>query len=287
MLEKRMGALALALACAAPADAETRLVAQAPQLYFVPAAAQESVQLHKGDYVMRAPLKWAKAAILDGSVEVKVDERVKRFERGEILPAATLQFDDPRFNGAAAFCTPREAAERKLDAFGGFGGGLLARALVKSSTDAQFCLIDGDGDGRAEHQVLVSAGSAAARTPTAIAPLPYRVAENVPVSRADDEVRLLFRGKALATTSPGFELEIVQQGKKRVFSSISLGHGRATDKFTYVSSKAGWPRSVEIFGATFAVTAYDPKAELVTISWPQSAAPAPIIISDGIRYYGR
>jgi hypothetical protein len=230
---------------------------------------------------------WSEAALVEQSRTVTVGGRSITFSPSTYLPRATLRFEGAMWD-AQGYCTPRVAAERGVDRGSLTGlllGPKLARSLVKSETDAQACLVDTDADGRFDQVALVNAGSAS--DVARIEPVSFRVREMAPIG-SQDEVRIRYRGFAVATTSPMLELELVQQGRKRAFDRLSVGNGaqrRTFDHITFVSSKKGWPVAVEILGLTLSVSGVDPATKAMSVEWTKNAAGLRrVVIPDDVKY---
>ena len=259
---------------------------QSPQL-FIPASGTGGEATYKvGDYVLRVPLVWARAAILTEGVTVTAGDRTETLAAGMALPDEILLEAEESKTFFTAFCTPRKAAERGLD--GGLGGALfggsLTRSLVRSATDAQFCLVDSDSDGKFDKSMLVGAGWGEVRTPRAITPVGFERRANVPIS-AEDEVRIQLR--AVGKSQVGFRLEIVQQGNKRAFQYIGGSNGVIATRDNWIGTKKGLPQFGEIYGAEFEITAFDRAARTVTIRWLPVPRDRAMAIPDGfvIHWY--
>jgi hypothetical protein len=185
-----------------------------------------------------------------------------------------------------AYCTPRHAAERKAD--GGMlgamlGGGSLWRGLIKSATDRQYCLIDSDDDGMADHSVELNAGSPAARTPVAIAPVRLDRDKMIPISDNDDHVQIKLNQVSSKGKSASFRIEVIQQGNGRVFDSIGDTH-----RITWVEAKHGLPARINVFETKFDVVSIDGASRTIVVKWPDDVdSKETVPITDGLRVYTR
>lgn len=202
--------------------------------------------------------------------------------QGVMLTIAATHHDE------MAYCTPRNAAERKAD--GGvlgamLGGGSLWRGMIRSATDRQYCLIDSDDDGMADHSVELNAGSPAARTPVAIAPVKLNRDKLIPISDDDDHVLIKVDGVSSNGKAVRFRLEVIQQGKGRVFTSIG-----STNRLTWVKADHGLPARASIFETKFDVVSIDGANHTAVITWPTDVDLKEVVpIEDGlhvnIRWY--
>ncbi|MBV9529170.1 hypothetical protein, partial [Sphingomonas sp.] len=192
------------------------------------------------------------------------------------------QFSNPAFAGARAFCVPRLADPNVRGGF--LLGNLLGGALARSLTDGQFCIIDRDGDGLADHSVLVNAGSAAEREPQPIQATPYAIAPAALVSEGD-AVRFVYRGGP-----DSFEFQIVEQGHTRLFQTFEVrdaaGRGQRFDRWLRARKLDGDVYSVEAPGLAFTVSGYDPASKSVLVEWQRTIRARILPIPDTVRVGG-
>ncbi len=256
---------------------------QSPQVYLPNSMPRGEQTVKVGDEIAVLPLVYTRAATIDRTIEVSAGGRRQVIAAGTVLPAEFLLDSQNGTDGVVAYCTPRKASERKVDKGMGaalFGGSLI-RGIIRSATDAQFCLADRDHDGRAEVSMLVGNGWGPERAPKAIDPVPMTVANDVRVSANDDAVRIVFTGGG--KSGPSFKFAVIQQGSSRGFTTF--GGERAVSS---VSGKHGWPQRASIASAVFVVTGYDPVARTVTIKWPDDVqADERIEVEDGLHYVVR
>jgi hypothetical protein len=258
------------------AGAETRLLEVPTRYLVIPPSAAQSKHLKEGDAVLDVPLRWRSAAVLSRAVQIAADDRREDLKQGQALVETRLQFDDPKFAQAAAFCVPRLANPlRKSPWLGSPLGSLFARSI----TDGQFCLIDVDRDGTADHSVLVNAGSPAARAPSPIDGIPYVLTPDAPVSEGDS-FKISYGGGSY------FDMEITQQGKPRRFDTLAFKSASGRAKFNNPLRVLKMPDGsvrVPAPGITFTVRNYDKASKTIDIDWP--AVPQPVIlpIPDDVR----
>lgn len=281
--------VAAAYLCAAPLSALAQQDRdQSPQL-FLPNATPRGDQTYKvGEYILRAPILWYRAAIVRQEIVVTAGDRTQTLTVGTALPEEQLLTAENSGQFFTAYCTPRKASERLFEGDQSVAGRLLA-GLVKSTTDAQFCLVDRDKDGRFDESLLVGSGWGELRTPAAITPTPYEIATDVPIS-PQDEVRIKFAGRPGA--GPLFILEIIQQGRPRRFDFISSG-GRYTavaNRENRIMLGIEQPQRETIYGAEFIIIDYNREEKTVGLRWPADVnARLHMQIPDGMStpYTGR
>ena len=278
MQSLRFTVLAAGLICAgAKLAAETRPLELPSRYLVIPASEAATKRLSVGEDVLRVPLRWERAAVLDQAIEIAADDRRASLAKGQSLVETRLQFDDPAFASAAAFCVPRVADPLRKSPFLGMGlvGALIARAV----TDSQFCLVDINRDGTAEHSVLVNGGSPAARKPVAITPTPYVLTPSAAVGDGDF-FRIVYRGRNF------FEMFVVQQGKARRFDTLTFTGplGKETyrrllrpEKLADGSFRFAAP------GVTFTARNIDKTKDTVDLDWPGVASPVAFPIPDVVR----
>lgn len=224
-----------------------------------------------GDMVLDLPLFWANAATLRDEASVQTEEAPERLAAGTVLPMQMLA----ERGGAPlrAYCTPRRGAERAADR-GVLGAlpniGWWVRRVVRSATDRQLCLIDSDGDGRADQSLVVGDGPPAMRTPRAIAPVAIDIADLVPISNND---RLQLQLTRVGRDWAELTLIIVQEGHPRRFDEMS-GHWGNSLRVSRVTQ--GGPGS--ILGADFSLLTVDRDNRTARIEWPAGVDPRHIAI---------
>lgn len=264
---------------ATPAFAEIR-VAQTPIRYLViPAGPAGEKVVSEGQVAFSFPLRWEQAALLDSALEITADDRTTMIQRGQALVETRLIFDQPGFNEAVAYCTPR-TADPMRKAAGLLVFGLVGQALARSATDGQYCLIDRDRDGQADHSVLVNAGSPAARTPRTIPPVRYTVSPEAIVSEGD-KVEILYRGGR-----GSFEMKVIQQGKPRFYQTFTYSDGRGKhrlDRFMRGDKLGGNVVRYAGPGFDFTTSNYDRARSTIKVNWSGIMFPAVIPIPDEVK----
>ena len=265
------------LGASVPASAETRPIELPSRYLVIPPSERVTRHLHVGDTVLDVPLRWKRAAVLSQPVDVAADDRRLSLKQGQALVETSLQFDDRKFARASAFCVPRLAdpiRKNPLLAMGVFGA-----MLARSTTDGQFCLIDSDRDGRADHSVLVNAGSPAARTPVAIAAASYELTPAVAVSEGDTFSITYGGGRS-------FVLAIIQQGKPRRFDTLSFtgpAGRRSYDKSLRTVKMPDGSFQVAAPGVTFTAKNYDKSDRSIDIDWPAITQAVALPIPDDVK----
>jgi hypothetical protein len=272
------------LAAAAPAATEGYSVQSAAVQLALPNSGPRGVKDYRvGEAILELPLLWSAAATLREPATIEADGKSQQLDAGSVLPRQLLAARGT--TPIAAYCTPRQAAERSAErgALGILlGGGSLWRKAIRSATDRQACLIDTDADGRADHSVIVGDGSPEARTPRPISPLALQVAELVPIS-GQDRLRIKLLRVSPKAGFAEFEIDIVQQGKERVFDVIGGPWGSAS-RVTRVDFKASGPAPVSMLGADFSLVALDGAERRARIEWLEGVErDRPVIIPDALH----
>jgi hypothetical protein len=261
-------------------SSEVELTSESRQLAFLNTGARGERLYHDGDVILDIPLVWEAGATLLDPVRVVADDMTLELKPGRILQAVILT-ENASGKKLQAFCTQREAAERKADkgALGVLlGGGSLWRKMIRDATDGQYCLIDRDEDGVAEQSVQINAGTPAARTPIAIPPARLDRQNRVPIS-PDDKLRLTLTHVSVKGTSFSIRLDIIQQGEPRGFTSF-----RDQNRLSTISLKNGFPAVMNILGANFEVLRAGGNDRAITILWPENVDPRYALpIPDGLR----
>lgn len=235
----------------------------------------------QGDAILSVPLVWESGAILKDAITIRADGDIKDLAVGSVLQAMTLT-ETANSKQVAAYCTPRNAAERKADkgVLGVLlGQGTVWRKVIRSETDRQYCLIDLDDDGIADQSVLINAGTHEARTPVAITPVHLDRQKLLPISDRDKMVIVLTEVSKDGLAA-NVRLDIIQQGEPRAFDWI--GNTMRSTRFS--GKKQGFPVKAEIFGARFSIVSLDGATRTAVINWPQDADPAlALAVSDGLQ----
>lgn len=263
--------LALVLASSAAA-AEPTLLRVPVRMALVPVMDAGDKPIAKGDTVFTFPLRWEEGARMDAPVAMQLDERRVAVAAGDVLARTEIRFDEPSLASAKTYCVPRRAEAP------GAGFGLMGALLARGLSDGQFCLIDGDTDGRFDHAVMVNAGSAAARTPRAIAPIAYRNEEGAEVGPGD-QMRIRYHGGRV------FTMEVSQQGKTRAFTDLRYQDAEGPQRYSsrIVAYRMDDGRFVaRIPGMELDLTPLDPRATRATLRWQAKTQPSLVPFPDEI-----
>lgn len=270
MFNRRAVAIAVSLVLAPPVPASAQTNAHAvrqtaPQIAFPgEGATGEPRTVRVGETVLKVPLLWVRAARLEAATSVQGDKGPETIAAGTVLPLHLLS--DAAGQPVEAYCTPRRAAERATDKGIGaalFGGGKLWRKMIASATDRQLCLLDADGDARAEASLVIGDGPPQARTPRPIAPAALAVAELAPIGTGDHIALVLDRvsGRGDVLT---FRMDVVQGGETRAFDSFSGPWGQST-RHTRVK-RAGAATDTVILGTRLTIASADGAAKTALIA---------------------
>jgi hypothetical protein len=268
-----------ALSASGGAAAETQ-IAKVPSRYLVVSPLEAgSKRIKAGDIAFEFPMRWESAAVLPQAVEVSADDRRVVIRSGQALASAQLRFDGPGFANAAAFCIPR-TADPAAKKGGWMLTNLVGPKLLRSLTDSQFCLIDRDRDGLADHSVLVNGGSPEARTPRPITPVSYNLAPEAIVSEGDS-IKILYRGG-----KNSFEMLVVQQGTERLYQTFQFSDAKGQHQFSRWLNReklAGGAYRMGAPGLIFNVRDYDPRTKSILVSWDKTDEPAIVPIPDDVK----
>lgn len=259
------------------ASAETQLLEVPTRYLVIPPSESNLRHLKVGDTVLDVPLRWQSAAVLSQPVQIAADDRRENLKQGQALVETRLLFDDPTFAQAATFCVPRLADPLRKSPL--LGLGVFGAMLARSTTDGQFCLVDRDRDGIANHSVLINAGSPAARTPVPIAKTHYVLTPGAAVSEGDSFTITYSGGKY-------FQLAVVQQGKARRFDTITFvgPSGRMRFNKTLSTEKmADGSIQVPAPGVTFVARNYNKANKSIDILWPAISQPIALPIPDVVK----
>ena len=261
----------------ASANAETRLVELPSRYLILPSSPGGTKHLHVGDTVLDVPLRWRSAAVLSRTVEVVADDRRATLREGQSLAQTQLQFDDPNFDQAAAFCVPRVADPLRKNPL--LAMGLIGSMLARSTTDSEFCLVDADHDGLAEYSVLINGGSPTARTPVAINPVPYKLEQQAAVSEGD-AFKITYEG------GNSFEMAVIEQGHARRFDTLTFTGPSGTNRYNKYLRTVKMPDGsvrVPAPGVVFTAKHYDKASKSIDIELPAVAQPIALPIPDVVR----
>jgi hypothetical protein len=276
--------LVIGISLSIGSSAETRLLEVPSRYLVVPLSAGDTRHLHEGDAVLDVPLRWRSAAVLTQTVEVAADDRRATLREGQSLAETRLQFDDPKFAQAAAFCVPRVADPLRKNPL--LGMGVIGSMLARSTTDSQFCVIDANRDGLVDYSVLINAGSTVARTPVAINPIPYKLEPGAAVGEGDT-FKIIYGGGYY------FEMAIIQQGHARRFDTLTFGGPSGKDRYRKILRVVKMPDgSVQVAapGVVFNAKNLDKASKSIDVEWPAVtrliALPIPDVVreSNGFSY---
>lgn len=261
------------------AAAETKLIGLPPRVLAFDLESAGSRTLAKDQALWSIPLRWPKAAILEHPTQIIADDRRVNLNVGDVLVQTRLQFDDPSLASAVSFCLPRRAEPNKMAV------ALIGDMIARSLSDGQFCIIDKDGDGTVEMSVLINAGSPAARTPVAIAPIRYRSDVGVEIGKGD-YARLVYR------SGQKFELEFYEQGSKRRYDTFTTTTNLGKEAYNSLIRRTKSADGSQFFvtpGGTLRLRSVDNVTGSITIDWDARSRlkliPVPDVVQTRIRYY--
>lgn len=212
----------------------------------------------KGEIFYSRPVGRAWMAVLGGDLNLTIAGKTATMPKGTQLNVArsvggkaAAELEDE----ARVFCAP---AQNNWNMAKGLAN-LLTLSLFASAErfqpNTQFCVVDTERDGQVDKAFLAGAKKADDLTPVAIQPTPISVERDVPLP-GESEARLRFAGGVGILGNLGVDIEVVEEGKRLVYSN-----GRT------LVSKGKLPKDVNIFGASFTILSYDPKAREARIRW--------------------
>lgn len=213
--------------------------------------------VEKGDVIHVQPVGTEASAVLAGDLKLSIAGRALEIARGTPLNMArSVEGRAAAALGeAAVFCASPSSNWGVADGIANLATlGLFASAKRFDAT-VQFCLVDGDRDGRVEKAFLAGARRPEDQAPVDIAPTPVEVRIMAPLP-GTSEARIRYVGAANLFGNMIFQLEIVENGAALFFNNNR----------TAVSKKT-LPAPVEVFGARFEVVSVDPATKALRIRW--------------------
>ena len=226
--------------------------------------------VRKGDVFYARPVGRSFMAVLGGDLALNIAGKSATLPKGTQLNVARA------VGGEAGRRIEDEAlvvcatAENGWNAAKGIANLLTLSLFARGQrTDSftQFCLVDTERDGMADKAFLAGAKKAEDLEPLAIEPTPVSIARDVALP-GESEARLRFAGGVGILGNLGFDLEVVEEGRRLVYSN-----GRT------LVPKSKLPKDVTIFGAAFTVLSYDSEKKEARIRWQSGFRPSEYGIS--------
>lgn len=197
--------------------------------------------------LMETPVGFREAARLESPVSVTLVGKTFAFAPGDVLAGATITgaASGQIPAGAKIMCgTPRVDVAKNLLSASTLG---ITSVLNRTGTSTQLCLIDAQGDGRAEQAILVGIKSLKDAAPVAIGAAAYAIVENEPMA-GESVARIMYDGKPGKTGGGiNFRLAVIEGGTPLFFNNTT----------TRVALK-NLPQRVSLMGAAFTVKSYNP-----------------------------
>lgn len=210
-------------------------------------------RLMPGERLFETPVGFREAVTLDAGVGGTLLGKPFAMPAGGVLVRTFVA-------GQAAAGIPRSAVVLCGTATPGPGPSPLAAGLIGAAAGARsggmrVCLIDGEGDGRAERAFSLAAKRIEDAAPVAIEPAAYtQVSRHV--MPGESAARLTYAGKPGKTGgSIGFDLSVVEEGRPLVFNNTRTA-----------AKLADLPKRLEVMGAAFTVKSYDPADGSVVVA---------------------
>jgi hypothetical protein len=228
----------------------------------------------KGEIVHVQPVGREVSAILAGEVRLSIAGQQLAIAAGTPLNMARKVEGEAgaALGRAAVFCAPPSAKWGIGDGIANLATLGLFAAGRRFDATVQFCLVDADGDGRVEKAFLAGARRPEDQAAVAIAPTAVAVQVMKPLPGLS-EARIRFVGAGGLFGDLAFQLEIVETGTPLFFNNNR-----------YAVSKKKLPVPVELFGARFEVTGYDPGTKTARIRWLRDFPPASYGITTTTTY---
>ncbi len=264
--------LSVAPSIASAAETPVETAETAPEVFLANSLPRGEREYQQGETVVRIPLVWLVAAKVSKSIHFAVGERRKDLAAGSTLPLTLAWLSKDAKGPVRAYCTERQAAERKLDnpLLAGFNG-IWTRKLLRSMSDAQFCLFDQNSDGKFDEWRLLGDGWEERAIAHPIEPIEFEVLKDAPKSVAfegRDEFTIQIKG--VHNKDIHFVIDILQQGSHRSFDFIRSGEF-SSNRDVYLRGDKGFPVKGNIFGVDLEILSTDVKSHKIRINWPESA----------------
>jgi hypothetical protein len=260
--------LLLAAQAATPVLAEPKLLEVESRFAVVEPHEGGSRTILTGEMILEIPMRWRQGATLAGPVSRQFGKRSFAVAAGDVMARTQVAYPQAGFEQAMTFCLPRAT----------YVGNPLSRAVWRSTTDGQFCVIDRDNDGSIDHSMLLNTGEPAERQPQPLAAIRYTL-EAGPKVGPGDRFKVHFNGGA------NFQLSMEQGGTEQPFAFFRYEDARGRHGFASTIKGRKQPDGtflVELPGRSFVLSEVDKTARTARISWQPVTETSVIPVPDEV-----
>lgn len=214
-----------------------------------------------GDIIVKQPTLWGLSAKLTIPATINLDGEALFIPDGAVLPAVTIVGIPNATGEIIAFCTQAEKADKVLttSVFG-----VLGAKIADSLSDGQKCLLDSDGDGKADQGFLLNDGKRQDRLPQPISPVPLNIAE---LREAGFDYAVTI--ELVKSKKPTFQINILHDGKFKQFNTINTALG-SYSKSSSIPKKSPLPQELNVFGTKFRVLAFNAETREATLEFAEA-----------------
>ena len=228
-----------------------------------------------GEVVMRAPLGWADAALVNQEVVLEIAGIRETIVPGVYLHGTTSAEGGDLASlasGARIYC-----GETRVNAIGAAMGVAtfgLTNIGSRVARIRRFCLVDADADNRFERAFLEGTKRREDQHMVEIAPVPYEAAQNRPIGPGDF-IQVRYAAGGLIGTSQVF-VDFYTGNILQPIESIYTGGGRSPVRTRAGTGFRTTPRQFAIGDARFTVLAIDPETKAARIRYESAFALTPV-----------
>lgn len=270
--------LGLAFAAASPAAAAKYQVVTSGMVILpaeAPHPAGEERTVMPGDIVLRAPLGWADAALLNQDVVLEIAGVRETIASGAYLFGTTeARGGDLATLGGAARIYCAAPSVNAIGAAMGVATFGLTNLGTRVARIRRFCLVDAEGDGRFERAFLEGTKRAEDQHMVELAPVPYDAAPNRPIGPGN-YIQVRYGAGGLIGTSQIF-VDVYTGNAQQGLDSIYTGGGRAPVRNRAATAFRTAPRPFAIGDARFTVLSIDPATKAARIRLEREFALTPV-----------
>ncbi|HYD12506.1 MAG TPA: hypothetical protein VEC11_06640 [Allosphingosinicella sp.] len=273
----RLGAAALAFAAAPAAAARYEVVTAG--MVILPSEEPHAAGLERtvtpGDVLMRAPLGWADAALVEREVALEIAGIRDTIVPGVFLHRATrAEGGDLATLGSEARIYCGEMRVNAIGAAMGVATFGLTNIGSRVARQRRFCLVDGDADNRFERAFLQGTKRREDQHMVEIAPVPYTAEANRPMGPGNF-VQVRYAAGGLIGTSQIF-VDFYTGNIQQPLDALYTGAGRAPLRTRAATAFRTTPRPFVIADARFTVLSIDPESKAARIRYESDFATTPV-----------
>lgn len=275
------GVAGLALAAAPSPAAAAKYQVTVSGMVILPPEAPHASGLERtvtpGEIVMRAPLGWENAALVNQEIGLDIAGIRETIVPGAYLYGTTSARGGDLAtlgSGARIYC-----GEVRVNAIGA-AMGVATFGLTNIGTRVarlrRFCLVDADADGRFERAFLEGTKRSEDQHMVEIAPVPYEAARNRPIGPGNF-IQVRYAAGGLIGTSQVF-VDFYAGNVLQPVESIYTGGGRSPVRNRAATAFRTAPRQFAIGDARFTVLSIDPGTKAARIRYESDFALTPVSV---------